>query len=357
MFIAAATPQDSLPLWWKTDSLRFVILLAEHDEPSLAAKKKRQQVSSKRATSTPKNRVWGFENKAPGRISSEPDLSAETATGSVQFSYETASGRGYYYTRDHLGSVREMCSSTGTITSRMAYDPYGRTTIVSGTILPTKQYAGMYMHQPSGLYLTKGGTERPYDSGTGRWLSRDPSSEGGGINLYGYVGDDPVKLTDPFGLCANGEFKPLGLAMYQKSDDGNRPDEKDIIKRARKVITDAGEDVLPEAALVLKFSDQVTAAGQETFGDGQIFDVYLVLAYQCCCNGKWQTQAPDTMQVTWTDPDGERPLSEGGENSYMSHTQAATGGEGLKRDVQATMKTLFDNAKKHCSDKYGSPQN
>jgi hypothetical protein len=69
----------------------------------------------------------------------------------------------YYYTRDHLGSVREMCSSTGTITSRMAYDPFGRVTVVSGTNLPTKQYAGMYMHQPSGLYLARGGTQRPYD--------------------------------------------------------------------------------------------------------------------------------------------------------------------------------------------------
>jgi hypothetical protein len=169
------------------------------------------------------------------------------------------------------------------------------------------------------------------------------------------VGDNPVKLTDPFGLCADGAFKSLGLAMYEKSDDGNRPDEKDIIKRARQIITDAGEDVLPEAALVLQFSDQVVAAGQETFGDGQIFDVYLILAYQCCCNGEWKTQGSDTMQVTWADPDGERPLTEGGENSYMSHTQAATGGEGLKKDVQATIKTLLDNAKKHCSDKYGSP--
>ncbi len=244
-----------------------------------------------------------------------------------------------------------MCNSSGGIVARYSYDPYGKTTLITGTNLATKQYAGYYAHQASGLDVTK---YRAFDLNTARWLSRDPSSEGGGINLYRYVGDNPVKLTDPFGLCADGAFKSLGLAMYEKSDDGNRPDEKDIIKRARQIITDAGEDVLPEAALVLQFSDQVVAAGQETFGDGQIFDVYLILAYQCCCNGEWKTQGSDTMQVTWADPDGERPLTEGGENSYMSHTQAATGGEGLKKDVQATIKTLLDNAKKHCSDKYGS---
>ena len=53
----------------------------------------------------------------------------------------------YYYTRDHLESVREMCSSSGTIVSRMSYDPYGRTTLVSGTNLATFQYTGDYYHE------------------------------------------------------------------------------------------------------------------------------------------------------------------------------------------------------------------
>jgi RHS repeat-associated protein len=180
-----------------------VILLAEHDEPLLAAKKKQQHVASETATSTPKNRVWGFENYPPGQISFEPDLSAETATGSVQFSYETASGQTNYYTRDHLGSVREMLNSSGTIVSRLGYDVYGNTTVVSGTTLPTMGYAGMYWHQPSGLYLTNAGdgtsTGRPYDTKTGRWPSRDPIAEAGGINLYEYVGNDPIDKIDPTG--------------------------------------------------------------------------------------------------------------------------------------------------------------
>jgi len=39
-------------------------------------------------------------------------------------------------------------------------------------------------------------------SGRAEWLSRDPIGEEGGLNLYGYVGNDPVNLTDPFGLWA-----------------------------------------------------------------------------------------------------------------------------------------------------------
>src|SRR5271166_673012 len=34
-----------------------------------------------------------------------------------------------------------------------------------------------------------------------RWLSRDPLGEYAGINIYGYVLNDPVNGIDPFGLC------------------------------------------------------------------------------------------------------------------------------------------------------------
>lgn len=92
----------------------------------------------------------------------------------------------YYYTRDHLGSMREMCSLSGSIVARYSYDPCGRITLVSGSNLATKQYAGYYAHQTGGLLLTFAGDGdsigRPYDPATGRWLSRDSIGENGGLN-------------------------------------------------------------------------------------------------------------------------------------------------------------------------------
>lgn len=41
---------------------------------------------------------------------------------------------------------------------------------------------------------------RYYNPSTGRWLSRDPIGEAGGLNLYGMVGNDAVNSIDPFGL-------------------------------------------------------------------------------------------------------------------------------------------------------------
>ena len=40
---------------------------------------------------------------------------------------------------------------------------------------------------------------RYYDPKNGRWPSRDPIGEEGGMNLYGFVGNDPVKRWDLLG--------------------------------------------------------------------------------------------------------------------------------------------------------------
>ena len=42
---------------------------------------------------------------------------------------------------------------------------------------------------------------RYYDPITGRWLSRDPIQERGGLNLYNFVGNNALNMFDPVGLC------------------------------------------------------------------------------------------------------------------------------------------------------------
>jgi uncharacterized protein RhaS with RHS repeats len=47
---------------------------------------------------------------------------------------------------------------------------------------------------------------RYYDPQTGRWPSRDPIEEEGGLNLYGFVLNNPGNAWDLFGLCpCNGQ--------------------------------------------------------------------------------------------------------------------------------------------------------
>ena len=70
---------------------------------------------------------------------------------------------------------------------------------------PTFQYAGYYAHQGTGLNLT---WYRAYDPVVGRWLSRDPIGENGGINIYDYCLNSPINEIDPFGLDNLNLFPP-----------------------------------------------------------------------------------------------------------------------------------------------------
>jgi len=103
----------------------------------------------------------------------------------------------YYYAKDHLGSIRELTDVAGSVRARYDYDPFGNTTKVSGDLTLDFGYTGHYRHTASNLYLAP---YRAYDPAIGRWLSRDPIGEDGGLNLYGYVRNNPLNAVDPLGL-------------------------------------------------------------------------------------------------------------------------------------------------------------
>jgi len=110
---------------------------------------------------------------------------------------EQIGGVSYYFTKDHLGSIREMIDSSGSIRARYDYDPYGRRTKMQGDLEADFGYTGYYVHQASGLQLA---LYRAYDANVGRFINRDPIGEDGGINLYDYVANNPICFIDPLGL-------------------------------------------------------------------------------------------------------------------------------------------------------------
>ncbi len=131
---------------------------------------------------------------------------------------QTVSGNTlFYYLRDHLGSIREMTNSTGAIKARYDYDPYGNRTKVSGGQDADFGFTGFYLHSGSSLNFS---LTREYDAVAARWLSRDPIGEDGGVNLYGYVGNDPVNLTDPLGLWYLTNPATWGVGDYEGFNGG-----------------------------------------------------------------------------------------------------------------------------------------
>ncbi|MDD1607902.1 MAG: RHS repeat-associated core domain-containing protein [Methylococcaceae bacterium] len=112
-----------------------------------------------------------------------------------------------YNIKDHLGSVHNTLGiNSQTLSGNAYYLPYGTEYGNNGSYpLSDFRYAGMFYLPHQQIYLTR---YRAYIAGdtasfaAGRWLSRDPIAEDGGINLYGYVGGNAVNLVDPLGLCA-----------------------------------------------------------------------------------------------------------------------------------------------------------
>jgi RHS repeat-associated protein len=109
---------------------------------------------------------------------------------------ELKNGQAYYYAQDQVGSVVALVDAAGHVAGRVGYDPYGNVISSTGT-LPDYRYAGLYGHDPSGLFLA---TYRAYDPAVGRWLNRDPIGLAGGLNLYAYANNNPLRWTDPTGL-------------------------------------------------------------------------------------------------------------------------------------------------------------
>jgi RHS repeat-associated protein len=106
----------------------------------------------------------------------------------------------YFYTKDHLGSVREVIGTDGiTVASRVSYDPWGKSTESGSGALSDFGFTGHYYDRATALNLA---WYRGYDPNLGSWLSRDPIGLGGGVNLYGYANNDPTNYFDPDGHVA-----------------------------------------------------------------------------------------------------------------------------------------------------------
>ena len=155
--------------------------------------------------------VW-----AGNRICEERDATGTVITKRYfpqGFVLENGTNAGpYYYTRDHLRSVRELTDAGGNVRARYTYDPFGRRTKVNGDVDADFGFGGMFWSPEVNLALTR---FRAYDPNLGRWLSRDPLHHAEfrqGPNLYAYAHNDPVSHIDPLGLMS-GEHAAEGLLL------------------------------------------------------------------------------------------------------------------------------------------------
>ena len=99
-----------------------------------------------------------------------------------------------------------MLNSSQNIVASYTYDPFGKRMSKTGTLDQPYMFSTKEYDEQTGLSYYG---YRFYNTSTGKWTTRDPIGEAGGVNLYGFVGNDPVNWVDPLGLKTWMCEKPL----------------------------------------------------------------------------------------------------------------------------------------------------
>ncbi len=141
-----------------------------------------------------------------------------TGTPTVAYDYVWFGGRpiaqtdstGVHYTvADHLGTPLLQTDSSSNVYFRMEQEPYGKVwALRAGDVHQPLRLPGQEAEQfdtgANGLTERSYNNFRWYRPGWGRYSQADPIGLAGGVDVYGYVSNNPAARTDPSGAGAAG---------------------------------------------------------------------------------------------------------------------------------------------------------
>ena len=154
------------------------------------------------------NDQWrALEERISGTVNKDYLWNPADRWNLIRYRY-TPSGNGpptqtRYVLKDGLDPVA-VIDDTGTVKERARYEAFGSVTFMNANFVDKTSsseewnflFHGEILDGESGLYNYG---YRYYHPELGRWLSRDPIGEEGGLNLYGFVGNDSVNNVDYLG--------------------------------------------------------------------------------------------------------------------------------------------------------------
>jgi RHS repeat-associated protein len=131
--------------------------------------------------------------------------------------YDGANAGTYFYCYDGNGNVTALVNAAnGSVVAQYEYGPFGEVIRATGPMAKVNpfRFSTDYYDDETDIIMYP---RRPYSPSAGRFLTRDPIGENGGVNLYDLVANNPVNENDPLGLCnikiRCGPVKRLGITL------------------------------------------------------------------------------------------------------------------------------------------------
>ena len=179
-----------------------------------------------------------------------------------------------YFLADEEGSIIDVTDSNGNALAVNQYHPYG---LGSSLNEGRFQFTGQAYVPAVSLYYYKA---RMYNPTLGRFMQTDPIGYTDDLDLYAYVGDDPVDREDPKGLytCSgstdncNAVSTAISAAKAAISSGRLTKSESGAVSKVLNFLGNAGQ----KNGVAIDFSDKISALGQ-TSVNGKTGDVTITL--------------------------------------------------------------------------------